>query len=249
MTRTDGLVEMRQISKTFGHVVALHGVDFTVQAGEVVGLVGDNGAGKSTLMKVLTGVHRPDGGEIWFGGRQCHFASPLESRHAGIEMVYQDLALADNLTPIANIFLGRELTSSRGGLQLLDEAQMARVARERLEALQIRLPSLSVPVERLSGGQRQSVAIARATAFQAKLVIMDEPVASLAVSEAAKVLALITRLREHRVAVILISHRLQDVLDVSDRIIVLNRGAKVGDLPRGEATMERLVSLIVKGVR
>jgi|SRR6516162_4568060 len=243
----DQLVEMRQITKTFGPVVALRGVDFAVRAGEVAGLVGDNGAGKSTLMKILTGVYQPDGGEIWFDDRRVHFTSPLDSRHAGIEMVYQDLGLAENLTPIANIFLGREITRRRAGLRLLDEAQMARVARERIEGLQIRLPSLSLPVERLSGGQRQSVAIARATAFQAKLVIMDEPAASLAVSEAAKVLGLIKRLREHGVAVILISHRLQDVLDVADRIVVLNRGAKAGDLRREETTMEGVVSLIVGG--
>ena len=243
----DQLVEMRQITKTFGPVVALRGVDFAVRAGEVAGLVGDNGAGKSTLMKILTGVYQPDGGEIWFDDRRVHFTSPLDSRHAGIEMVYQDLGLAENLTPIANIFLGREITRRRAGLRLLDEAQMARVARERIEGLQIRLPSLSLPVERLSGGQRQSVAIARATAFQAKLVIMDEPAASLAVSEAAKVLGLIKRLREHGVAVILISHRLQDVLDVADRIVVLNRGAKAGDLRREEATMEGVVGLIVGG--
>jgi ABC-type sugar transport system ATPase subunit len=243
----DHLVEMRQITKTFGPVVALRGVDFAVRAGEVAGLVGDNGAGKSTLMKILTGVYQPDGGEIWFADRRVHFTSPLDSRHAGIEMVYQDLGLAENLTPIANIFLGREITRRRAGLRLLDEAQMARVARERIEGLQIRLPSLSLPVERLSGGQRQSVAIARATAFQAKLVIMDEPAASLAVSEAAKVLGLIKRLREHGVAVILISHRLQDVLDVADRIVVLNRGAKAGDLRREEATMEGVVGLIVGG--
>jgi ribose transport system ATP-binding protein len=245
----DQLVEMRQISKTFGPVVALRGVDFAMRAGEVAGLVGDNGAGKSTLMKILTGVYQPDGGEIWFDDRRVHFTSPLDSRHAGIEMVYQDLALAENLTPIANIFLGREITRWRAGLRLLDEAQMAQVARERIEGLQIRLPSLSLPVERLSGGQRQSVAIARATAFQAKLVIMDEPAASLAVSEAAKVLGLIKRMRDHGVAVILISHRLQDVLDVADRIVVLNRGAKAGDLRREEATMEGIVSLIVGGGR
>ena len=243
----DQLVEMRQITKTFGPVVALRGVDFAVRAGEVAGLVGDNGAGKSTLMKILTGVYQPDGGEIWFDDRRVHFTSPLDSRQAGIEMVYQDLGLAENLTPIANIFLGREITRRRAGLRLLDEAQMARVARERIEGLQIRLPSLSLPVERLSGGQRQSVAIARATAFQAKLVIMDEPAASLAVSEAAKVLGLIKRMRDHGVAVILISHRLQDVLDVADRIVVLNRGAKAGDLRREEATMEGVVSLIVGG--
>lgn len=241
----DQLVEMRGIVKSFGPVAALRGVDFSVRAGEVVGVVGDNGAGKTTLMKTLTGVHRPDRGEIWFDGRRAHFASPLDSRNAGIEMVYQDLGLAENLSSVANIFLGREITRRRGGLRLLDEAAMVRMARERMEALQIRLPALALPVERLSGGQRQSVAIARATAFRAKLVIMDEPAAALAVSEAAKVLGLIRRLSELGVAVVLISHRLQDVLDVADRIVVLNQGVTAGDLRREEATMERLVGLIV----
>ncbi len=210
------LVEMRQIAKTFGHVAALNGVDFTVHSDEVVGLVGDNGAGKSTLMKILTGVLQPDAGELWFGGRRVHFHSPLDSRHSGIEMVYQDLGLA-----------------------------MDRLGRQHLEGLQISLPSVAMPVERLSGGQRQSVAIARATAFQSRLVIMDEPAASLAVSEAAKVLALIKRLKGQGVSVILITHRLQDVLDVADRVVVLNRGTKVGDLPRVGTTMEQIVGLIV----
>jgi len=239
------LVEMRQIVKTFGPVMAVRGADFSVNHGEVVGLVGDNGAGKSTLMKVLTGVHQPDGGELWFAGRRVHFGSSVDSRRAGIEMVYQDLGLAENLNPIANIFLGREMTHSFAGLRLLSEEEMDQAGRRHLENLQIRLPSLALPVERLSGGQRQSVAIARATAFQARLVIMDEPAASLAVAEAAKVLLLIKRLREQGISAVLISHRLQDVLDVSDRIVVLNRGLKVGDLPREEATMERLVGLIV----
>lgn len=239
------LVEMRQIAKTFGHVVAVNGVDFTVNAGEVVGLVGDNGAGKSTLMKILTGVHQPDAGEIWLAGKRAHFHSPLESRRMGIEMVYQDLGLAENLNAIANIFLGREVTRRTGGLRLLSEDTMERLGRQHLSGLQISLPSVFLPVERLSGGQRQSVAIARATAFRAHLVIMDEPAASLAVSEAAKVLALIRRSREQGVSVVLVSHRLQDVFEVSDRIVVLNRGLKVGDLRRQDTTMEDVVGLIV----
>jgi ABC-type sugar transport system ATPase subunit len=239
------LVEMRQIVKTFGGVTALKGVDFTVQEDEVVGLVGDNGAGKSTLMKILTGVLQPDGGELWFGGQQVHFRSPLESRHKGIEMVYQDLGLAENLNAIANIFLGREVTQRTGGLRLLNERGMERLGRQHLQGLQIFLPSLAMPVERLSGGQRQSVAIARATAFQSRLVIMDEPAASLAVTEAAKVLALIKRLKDQGVSVVLISHRLQDVFEVSDRIVILNRGIKAGDVMRRDATMEHVVGLIV----
>lgn len=239
------LVEMRQIVKTFGGITALSGVDFTVHPAEVVGLVGDNGAGKSTLMKILTGVLQPDSGELWFGGQQVHFRSPLESRHNGIEMVYQDLGLAENLNAIANIFLGREVTQRTGGLRLLDERGMERQGRQHLQGLQIFLPSVTIPVERLSGGQRQSVAIARATAFQCHLVIMDEPAASLAVSEAAKVLALIKRLKEQGVSVVLISHRLQDVFEVSDRIVILNRGIKAGDVLRRDATMEQVVGLIV----
>lgn len=239
------LVEMRQIVKAFGPVVALAGVDFVANPGEVVGLVGDNGAGKSTLMKILTGVYHPDAGELWFQGKRVHFDSPLDSRRAGIEMVYQDLGLAENLNPVANIFLGREVTRPVAGLRLLSEGQMEELGRRHLGNLQITLPSLSVPVERLSGGQRQSVAIARATAFRARLVIMDEPAASLAVSEAAKVLLLIKRLREQGVSAVLISHRLQDVFEVSDRIVVLNRGAMVGNLRRDDATMENVVGLIV----
>src|SRR3989454_3878045 len=239
------LVEMRQIAKTFGPVVALNGVDFTVHTDEVVGLVGDNGAGKSTLMKILTGVHQPDAGEVWLAGTRVHFHSPLESRRNGIEMVYQDLGLAENLNAIANIFLGRELTRRTGGLRLLSEGEMERQGRRHLDGLQISLPSVFLPVERLSGGQRQSVAIAPATAFRAQLVIMDEPAASLAVTEAAKVLAPITAPREQRAAVVLIIQRLKDALPVADRFIDLNQGIKVGDLRRQDTTMEDVVGLIV----
>ncbi|GBD28920.1 Galactose/methyl galactoside import ATP-binding protein MglA [bacterium HR32] len=240
-------VEMRGITKRFGPVVALQSVDFSVQPGEVVGLVGDNGAGKSTLMKILTGVYRPDAGEIRFEGRQVHFSSPLDSRRLGIEMVYQDLGLAENLDTVANLFLGRELTRPVWLWRLLDEPAMERRAAEHLEALRVELPSLRLAVERLSGGQRQAVAIARATAFAAKLVIMDEPTASLAVAEAGKVLELIRRLRDQGVSVVLISHRLQDVLDVSDRVMVLNRGRVAGVLPGHSARMEDVVALIVGG--
>lgn len=241
------LVEMRGIEKRFGPVSALRAVDFAVRRGEVVGLVGDNGAGKSTLMKVLTGVYRPDAGEIWFDGRRVQFHSPLDSRRLGIEMVYQDLGLAENLDTVANLFLGREVTRPVGPWRLLDERTMERHARDHLAGLRVELPSLRTPVEQLSGGQRQAVAIARATAFAAKLVIMDEPTASLAVTEAGKVLELIRRLKEQGVAVVLISHRLQDVLDVADRIVVLNRGRVAGVLDGRGARMEDVVALIVGG--
>lgn len=241
------LVEMRGITKHFGAVTALHSVDFIVQPAEVVGLVGDNGAGKSTLMKILTGVYRPDAGEIRFEGRRVHFHSPMDSRRVGIEMVYQDLGLAENLDTVANLFLGREITWRLGPWRLLDEAAMERYARDHLEGLRVELPSLRTPVEHLSGGQRQAVAIARATAFSARLVIMDEPTASLAVAEAGKVLELIRLLRGRGVSVVLISHRLQDVLEVSDRIVVLNRGRVAGVLPGSRARMEEVVALIVGG--
>ncbi len=241
------LVDMRGIVKSFGAVVALRSVDFSVGHAEVVGLVGDNGAGKSTLMKILTGVYRPDAGEIWFEGRRVHFHSPLDSRRAGIEMVYQDLGLAENLDTVANLFLGRELCRSVGPWRWLDEAAMERHAQDHLSALRVELPSLRLPVERLSGGQRQAVAIARATAFAAKLVIMDEPTASLAVAEARKVLELIRRLKEQGVAVVLISHRLQDVLETADRVVVLNRGRVAGVLPGRTARMEDVVALMVGG--
>jgi simple sugar transport system ATP-binding protein len=242
------LVEMRGIVKNFGPVSALRSVDFSVGCAEVVGLVGDNGAGKSTLMKILTGVYQPDAGEIWLEGRRVHFHSPLDSRRAGIEMVYQDLGLAENLDTVANLFLGREVCRSVGPLHLLDEAVMERRAREHLAALRVELPSLRLPVERLSGGQRQAVAIARATAFAAKLVIMDEPTASLAVVEARKVLELVRRLKEQGVSVVFISHRLQDVLEVADRVVILNRGRVAGVLDGRTARMEDVVTLIVGGV-
>ncbi len=241
------LVEMHGIVKWFGPVSALRSVDFHVQPAEVVGLVGDNGAGKSTLMKILTGVYRPDAGEIRFEGRRVHLHSPLDSRRLGIEMVYQDLGLAENLDTVANLFLGREVVRRVGPWRLLDEVTMERRAVEHLRALRVELPSVRVPVERLSGGQRQAVAIARATAFAARLVIMDEPTASLAVAEAGKVLELIRRLREQGVSVVLISHRLQDVLAVSDRVVVLNRGRVAGVLDGRSARMEDVVALIVGG--
>lgn len=242
------LVEMRSIVKSFGPVSALRSVDFSVGYAEVVGLVGDNGAGKSTLMKILTGVYQPDAGQIWLEGRRVHFHSPLDSRRAGIEMVYQDLGLAENLDTVANLFLGREVCRSMGPFRLLDEAAMEHRARQHLAALRVELPSLRLPVERLSGGQRQAVAIARSTAFAAKLVIMDEPTASLAVVEARKVLELIRRLKDQGVSVVFISHRLQDVLEVADHVVVLNRGRVAGVLDGRTARMEDVVALIVGGV-
>lgn len=243
---TTPVVEMRGIVKNFGPVQALRGVDLRLERREVLGLVGDNGAGKSTLMKVLTGVHQPDGGQILFQGRTVHFSSPHDSREMGIEMVYQDLALAGNLSVDGNIFLGREMTRSYlGGLiNLLNHQGMAHEAVRLLERLRIDIKSVGYRVETLSGGQRQAVAIGRSAGFDAQVVIMDEPTAALAVKEVSKVLDLINGLKNHDVAVILISHRLQDIFAVCDRIMVLRQGQVVGNLSKPETDMDEVVALI-----
>lgn len=240
------IVEMRGIFKNFGPVRALRGVDLRLERREVLGLVGDNGAGKSTLMKVLTGVHQPDAGQIFFEGQQVQFESPHDSRVKGIEMVYQDLALAGNLSVDGNIFLGRETTRNYlGGLiKFLDHKGMAREAVELLERLRIDIKSVNFRVETLSGGQRQAVAIGRSAGFEAKLVIMDEPTAALAVKEVSKVLDLIHGLKDHDVSIILISHRLQDIFAVCDRIMVLRQGEVVGNTPTAETNMDEIVALI-----
>ena len=241
------LIEMRAITKAFGAVQALQGASLTIAPGEVLGLVGDNAAGKSTFMKVLTGVHRPDEGEIFFEGNSVAFYSPGDSRARGIEMIYQNLALAQNLDVVANVFLGREHTRVviPGLVNRLDEARMETETRHLLDRLRINIGSVRMNVERMSGGQQQAVAIARAVAFQARVVIMDEPTASLAVKEVGKVLDLIGQLRQAGVAVILISHRLQDVFTVADRIMVLRSGRCVAERNIGATTMDEIVRYIV----
>ncbi len=241
------VVEMSRICKSFGPVQALRDADLHLGYGEVLGLVGDNAAGKSTLMKVLTGAHTPDSGAIRFDGADVRWASPHESRLAGIEMVYQDFALAGNLDICSNIFLGREMAKPLlgRGPQMLDEKSMEQAARTLLDRLRIEIRSVRLRVENLSGGQRQAVAIARATAFQAKVVIMDEPTAALAVKEVSKVLEIIRGLKEHNIAVIIISHRLQDIFQVCDRIMVLRQGRNVGERPVGQTTMDEIVAMMV----
>ena len=238
---------MRGIAKAFGAVQALAGVDLELHRGEVLGLVGDNAAGKSTLMKVLTGVHRPDGGEILFEGRRVLFHSPRDSRALGIEMIYQNLALAPNLDVVGNVFLGREVTKKAlpHAVEWLDERRMESETRALLGRLRITIDSVRRPVERLSGGQQQAVAIARAVAFQARVVIMDEPTASLAVKEVGKVLDLVTQLRAKGVSVILISHRLQDIFTVADRVMVLRGGQRVAARRIAETTLDEVVKHIV----
>src|SRR5277367_4769002 len=241
------LLELKDVRKSFGAIEALRGVTFSVEAGSAVALVGDNGAGKSTLMKTITGVHRPDAGEIRFDGVSIVGKDPGRIREAGIEMIYQDLALARMRDVASNIFLGRELTRSVLGVRLVDTNRMRNEAEAMVARLGARIPSVGQMTGQLSGGQQQSVAIARALTFNPKLVIMDEPTAALAVREVQSVLTLIKRLKSEGIAVILISHRLNDVLSVTDRIAVLRHGRIEANLVTASTTMSEVVSNIVGG--
>jgi simple sugar transport system ATP-binding protein len=235
-----------ELRKQFGGLVAVDGVSLEVNAGEVVGLIGDNGAGKSTLIKMIAGVYRPDAGQLFLNEHEVSFASPQDARDLGIETIYQDLALCENLDASANIFLGRE-PSRRvlGLLPTVDRPRMLAESRRILQQLDIRIPRLSRPIRLMSGGQRQAVAIARAVYWNARLMIMDEPTAALGVPEQRKVLALVRTLREHGVGVIIISHNLQDVLQVADRAIVMRRGRKVGERRIAETSSSELLGLMV----
>jgi simple sugar transport system ATP-binding protein len=228
------VVEMQNIKKNFGAVQALVGVDLALQPNEVLGLMGDNAAGKSTLMKVLSGAYVPDGGEILIEGKKMHFTSPMDARRKGIEMVYQDYALANNLDVAGNVFMGREVVQrSIGPIKVMDYNYMEQETRNLLNRLKIDITSVRQKVERLSGGQRQAVAIARATAFDAKVIIMDEPTAALSVAAIEKVLDLVRQLKAQGSSIILISHRLEDIYRVGDRMVILRQGRKVYDNPVG----------------
>ena len=239
------LLELQDVRKNFGSIEALRGVTFSVEAGSAVALVGDNGAGKSTLMKTITGVHRPTSGTIRFNGASLTEMDPRGIREAGIEMIYQDLALAKMRDVATNIFLGRELTRNFLGLRLIDHKRMRAEAEAMIAKLGARVKSVTQIAGHLSGGQQQSVAIARALTFNPKLVIMDEPTAALAVREIEHVLELIRTLRAQGIAVILISHRLTDVFAVCDRIVVLRQGAVIADDPTHETSMNAVVAHIV----
>lgn len=239
------LIEARRISKHFGHVSALRGVDLRLGNSEVLGVVGDNGAGKSTLMKVLSGVHTQSGGELLIEGQAVRFSNPGDARRMGIEMVYQDLALAGNMRIDENIFLGREQTRRVGPFRLVDHKANQARAIEHLDNLRIHVKSVSQRVEELSGGQRQAVAVARATAFEAKVVIMDEPTAALAVKEVAKVLDMIQDLRDKGISVILISHRLDDIFTVCDRVMALFHGRNFEEAALGDITRNDVIGWIM----
>jgi simple sugar transport system ATP-binding protein len=238
---TEPLVALRGIEKTFGSIAALRGVDLDLFAGECLGLVGDNAAGKSTLTKILAGVHEPDRGRITVAGEDVRFADPAAARARRIEMVFQDLSLCDTIDVAGNLFLGREIAA--GGF--LRKRAMIEAARDMLAGLHIRIPNLAATVGSLSGGQRQSIAIARAASFEPLVLIMDEPTSALAVAEVEAVLTLIRNVKARGVAVVLITHRLQDLFRVCDRIAVMYEGLKVAERRIGETSLEDLVSLIV----
>ena len=244
---SEAILSIRNVSKIFGGLVAVDSVSLDVAPGEVVGLLGDNGAGKSTLIKCVSGVYQPEEGEILFDGVAVQFATPMDARRVGIETIYQDLALANNLDVGANIFLGREVKRRFfGGLvQTLDDRFMLKESRQTLNSLQIRFPTLTDPIENLSGGQRQAVAIARAVYWDAKLMIMDEPTNNLGVPEQHKVLELIRTLKQRGVPVILITHILPDVFAVTDRVIVMHRGRKVAEKTTARTNAEELVQYMV----
>jgi ABC-type sugar transport system ATPase subunit len=239
------LLELKDVHKSFGSIEALRGVTFSVEAGSATALVGDNGAGKSTLMKTITGVYRPDKGSILFDGASIAELDPRAIRERGIEMIYQDLALAKMRDVATNIFLGREITRNVMGVKLIDHSRMEIEAERMIEKLGARVKSVKQVAGLLSGGQQQSVAIARALTFNPKLVIMDEPTAALAVREIEHVLDLIRNLKSQGIAVILISHRLTDVFAVCDRIVVLRQGAVIADDPTDKTSMNAVVSHIV----
>jgi len=234
------LLEARGLVKRYGNVQALDTASFTAFPGEVVALIGDNGAGKSTLVKVLSGVIRPDGGEILVNGEPVHMSSPVDARKYGIETVYQDLALAPDLDAAANLHLGRELYLIPA-LKVLNRTEMRRRAVTAFAALGIQLPDVSAPVGTLSGGQRQSIAVARAVAYASKVIFMDEPTAALGVVQRERVLDTIRRVRDQGVSVVLISHNMPEVLAVSDRVEVLRLGRRVARYRTPETTIEELV--------
>ncbi len=239
------IIEGRRISKHFGHVVALKDVDFKLWPNEVLGVVGDNGAGKSTLMKILSGVHPASSGQMLVGGTPVRFSNPGDARRLGIEMVYQDLALAGNMRIDENIFLGREQTRGIGRFRLVDHKANKLKAMEHLDNLRIHVKSVSQRVEDLSGGQRQAVAVARATAFDARVVIMDEPTAALAVKEVAKVLDMIKDLRDKGISVVLISHRLDDIFYVCDRVMALYHGRNFEEAPLADIERNDVIGWIM----
>jgi simple sugar transport system ATP-binding protein len=245
--KSSTILEVRDISKRFGGVHALEKVSLDLYAGEVLALAGDNGAGKSTLIKSISGVHKPDEGTISYDGKPVTFENPQQARDHGIETIYQDLALADNLDAGANVFLGREVMKRVLGLPAVDRKRMRAEAAETLKVLDIRINRFDLPLRSMSGGQRQAVAIGRAIHWKAKVLIMDEPTAALGVPEQRKVKALVRSLKQSGVGVIFISHNLADIFEVCDRIVVLRRGIVAGERSISSTNPDEIVRLMVGG--
>jgi simple sugar transport system ATP-binding protein len=239
------ILEARNISKYFGTITALDNVQLTARQGECLGVVGDNGAGKSTLMKVLSGLYKPSSGSLFFNGKEKTLESPRDSQKLGLEMVYQDLALAGNLPIGENIFLGREPIKDYGFVKLLDYKKIKELSEAHLDKLKIHVKSSEQKVEELSGGQRQAIAIARATAFNSKIVIMDEPTAALAIKEVSKVLDLINNLKKIGVSVIIISHRMDDIFAVCDRVMALFQGTNFAESKLSETSRDEVIGWIM----
>ena len=240
------LLELKNLTKRFGGLVAVNNVSMEIKEGEVVGLLGDNGAGKSTLIKMVSGVHRPDEGQIFFKGKEVKIDSTRKALSIGIETLYQDLSLAENLNAYSNIFLGREkLKKILKFINILDHDYMLKESKKVLDRLEIEIPSLRNRIKVLSGGQRQAVAISRSIYWDAKLLIMDEPTAALGVAEQKKVLELVLKLKSQGIGIIIISHQLYDVFSVADRLVIMRRGEKVGERNTKETTPDEIVSLIV----
>jgi D-xylose transport system ATP-binding protein len=238
------LVEMREMNVSFGGVHAVRDVNIDLNPGEILGLVGGNGAGKSTLIKTLSGAQRADSGQIYVDGEPVTITSPRDAKGLGVETIYQTLALAENIDAPANMFLGRELTTGWGNL---DDSAMEDAARKVMGRLNPKFENFKVPVESLSGGQRQSVAIARAVHFNARILIMDEPTAALGPAETEQVRALIRRLKEEGIGIILISHDIHDVFDLADRISVMLQGKLVGTVNKDDVTMDEVLAMIIIG--
>ncbi len=241
----NAMLEVRSLTKRFGGLVAVDHMDMQVYPGEVVGLLGDNGAGKSTLIKMVSGVYHPDEGQIFFQDKEVKIGSPMDALELGIETLYQDLALAENLDAYSNIFLGREKTKPfLGFIKVLDHESMREESKKVLDRLEIEIPSLHSQIKTLSGGQRQAVAISRSIYWNAKLLIMDEPTAALGVHEQRKVLDLVRLLRSQNIPIIIISHQLYDIFSVTDRLVIMRRGKKVAERTTKDTNPDEVVGLI-----
>lgn len=247
MDEAGPLLRLENISKNFGAIEALRGIDLSVSRGEVVALLGDNGAGKSTLVKIIAGGLQPTRGRIYFDGQERHFASPAEAKAAGIETVYQDLSLCTNADVVANFFMGREITKKFLGVPILQERDMERVVAAALSDAGTRIPSLRTNVEHLSGGQRQAIELNRFVHWGGKLVLLDEPFAALGVEQTRRGLKMVRQVAARGIGVIVITHIMEQAFKVADRMVVIRQGAVAGELRRGETTPEEVIHLISGG--